>query len=107
MRILILMPNATIFIRKENWAYWESLPNKSEWVNNLLYPKPLVSTSPSPNPYKKQRDAALARIIKTPKQAAKIAAEQTTVSDARKVCPIHAVPLDDRGKCLQKKCKYS
>lgn len=54
-----------------------------------------------------QQPAAGPQIIKTKTQAAKIAAERTTISDARKVCPIHAVPLDDRGKCLQKKCKYS
>lgn len=43
--------------------------------------------------------------IKTPKQAKKAAAKIARPNG--KFCPIHGSPLDGRGKCLQKGCKYA
>lgn len=57
----------------------------------------------------------LDKIIKSPKDAEKAVnkelvargLENSTMADnTLKLCKIHGTPLDDRGKCLQKGCKY-
>lgn len=30
------MPHANIWIRRRNWAKWEAMEDKSEWLNTLL-----------------------------------------------------------------------
>ena len=31
------MSNATVYIQKKNEAIWDSIPNKSDFLNNVLY----------------------------------------------------------------------
>lgn len=51
-------------------------------------------------------------VIKTSQQAKEAALKKVgeatdTVKKQPGLCPIHGSPLDSRGKCLQKGCKYS
>jgi len=38
------MPNRTVYIRPDNVDTWNSLENKSEWLNDLLGAKEVVAT---------------------------------------------------------------
>lgn len=44
-------------------------------------------------------------IIKTPEDA--VATIKSIFPEAKALCKIHGTPLDDRGKCMQKGCKYA
>lgn len=49
------------------------------------------------------------KVLKTPKDAEKAVGNLTISAgfEPVKLCKIHGTPLDSRGKCLQKGCKYS
>lgn len=75
-------------------------PNKSQLVNELLerYYGPDPSTAADTMPREP-------KIIKKPEDAMPLV---TSIFGDRtkEVCKIHGVPLTDRGKCMQKGCKF-
>lgn len=64
---------------------------------------------------KDEKTSVATRVIKSPKDAEKAVRFKPTRHITRPklhqgiagLCKIHGTPLDDRGKCLQKGCKYS
>lgn len=40
------MPHANIWIRKENWETWQTLPDKSDFVNSLLGENNSIASQP-------------------------------------------------------------
>lgn|SRR3990167_1836333 len=67
---------------------------------------PKATEPPTDQPFRR-------KVIKSPKDAAKavrITANPNTVNEVEpwvKLCKIHGIPLDGRGKCLQKGCRYA
>jgi hypothetical protein len=83
------MPNATIYIRKENEDAWSELENKSLWINQQLF--------------KSHTDAPL-HIDYTAREPT---TETTPKLDNFGFCKNgHPIP-EGRIKCLGKGCKYS
>lgn len=76
------MPKVTVYVRKADIAKWKSVKKKTEFLSNAL-----SSLSLEPDVF-----------LLSPK----VAKEQGV-----ELCKIHGLPLDDRGRCLQKGCKYS
>lgn len=101
------MPRVNIFIRKEDWDRWQAIPDVPEWIH-----KGLVGKSVADKEVKQVR-VKTAKVIKTVAEAqASIDAKLDKLVDKgnktlEKLCPVHRTPLDSRGKCLQKGCKYA
>ena len=77
------MPNMTIYIRKEDLGKWLELDNKSAIIHTLLNREAVKDLN-------KQTSTHLYL-------------DRTNL----KHCKVHGLPLDSRGRCLQKGCKYS
>lgn len=78
-----------IYIRKENEEIWEGIPNKSEWINELLYERGEPSFSG----------------VKKPTQAYESDFEKAPVKV--NMCKNgHLIPTG-RDKCTWKGCKYA
>lgn len=76
------MPNKTIYIRNSDVEKWDALKDKSQKVHEMLQGKVQISVG---------------RVL-------------SSISDGRLpngLCKDHGTPLDSRGKCLQKGCKYA
>lgn len=67
---------ANIYIRKENEEAWEKLENKSDWVNERLEGNTVGDLAPK----------LVERL-------------------SNGLCKVHGLPLDSRGRCLQKGCE--
>jgi hypothetical protein len=85
----------TIFIRKRNEERWQSITDKSAWVNAYLEKSP-------PNSIVEKK--GLEPVEKPLKETAFQALKERFSNG---MCKIHELPLDGRGKCLQKGCKYA
>lgn len=108
--------NQTIYFRKDVWEKFQDEKNKSELINNLLddwYSGKITNPMPqNKKPYINSVQGISERvhkIIKTPVDAKVVtmAKVEKEFAKADSLCPIHETPLDSRGRCLQKKCKYS
>lgn len=64
--------------------------------------KPIKTPTEGEN---KNTGVGVAKVIKTPKDAETVLDQFKTFSKG--VCKIHGIPLDSRGKCLQKGCKFA
>lgn len=93
------MPRVNIFIRKEDWDRWQAIPDVPEWIHDGLLGKSAADKEV------KQVRVKTAKVIKTPAEAQAIV--KNVASYEGPVCKIHGTPLDARGKCLQKGCKYA
>lgn len=90
------MPQVTVFVRKDDLHKWKAITKKSEWLSNKLALEPDVYLL-SPKLAKENPE-----LVKTFDKIA------TVVGKAQgDLCKIHGIPLDARGKCLQKGCKYA
>jgi len=97
-----------IYIRKNNEELWDSIKDKSGFVNGLLVKEKLgdkvghETIGKAQDEVKAKMQSGAINTLDDVRQAvAKI------VSTSAKLCKIHGTPLDSRGKCLQKGCKYS
>lgn len=84
------MPRVTQYIRDEDFDKWKAVPNKSEFIHNALNPifgQPIITKRSTAN-----------KIMKSVEGSSRF--EQS-------LCRVHRLPLDARGRCLQKGCKYS
>lgn len=45
------MPQANIWIKEENWDYWQSIKEKSEFVNAMVHHHGIPTNSSDSNPY--------------------------------------------------------
>lgn len=104
------MPQVTVYIREEDLVRWKAVQKKSEFIHNALNGAvigPLDSNSDIAS-----QVSTAARIIKSTTDAEKATLNQLARDVApnyikQKLCKIHGTPLDDRGRCLVKGCKYS
>lgn len=110
----------TIYIRKENEARWATLEDKSRWVNEMLKNgvKDLrfLAEAHREAVNRSVKTPMLERVKKVPTSVdtPSIIAHPTPVINYNMdglntkvgLCKLHATPLDDRGRCLTKGCKY-
>lgn len=78
-----------VYIRKEHEETWDKIENKSEWVNDRL-----EAESPAGVKLSTKIHPGSNLVV-------------TNTRSAYGFCKAHATPLDSRGKCLQKGCKYA
>lgn len=102
------MPQRNIWIRKEDLKKWDMIYNP-DWLHDMIHSEKAVVTSVG---YKisEAKEKIVNDIIKTPTQAKVATAKLQPAhrdSTGEKVCPEHGIPLDSRGRCMQKKCKYA
>lgn len=103
------MPDVKVYIRAENLNKWNSMENKSKWINTLL------KNSSDTSNYGKNIQTPVGEFTTVlseevvrppvPKIAGVFPASQ--LRNTTKLCKVHQTPLDSRGKCLQKGCKYA
>lgn len=103
------MPRANIFIRQSDWKKWTALEKKSEWVHGHLTSlnsiERVKEIESKPEVKKVKINKVKPKIIKTKDDAVQAATSIQLPKIA--LCKIHEIPLDFRGKCLQKGCKYA
>lgn len=100
------MPRKNIYIRVEDESKWEGLLNKSEFIHNALQPFGTLKEAGTPV---ELEVTGLPDLLTKPKGKHKLP-KGLVVPVGRLqngVCKVHGTPLDSRGKCLQKGCKYS
>lgn len=84
------MANATIYIHQDNEEAWEKIPNKSEWVNDML------------SPPKEKKFVSQAKI-----RNAEYSTKTREVTELPSTCKNgHVIPTG-RDKCTWKGCKYA
>ena len=86
--------NSTIYIRPEDMDKWLLISNKSLFVHQAL------------------NDSIETKSPKILKPEIKPETKLETFNKLKetigvKLCKVHGLPLDGRGRCLQKGCKYS
>lgn len=104
------MPQVTVYIRKEDLDKWRALDNKTETIHRLLnsqltkniiydvHGRELKNTT-SPDLF---LDMSKGTSVTT-----SIALPTPVSKKENGTCKVHGTPLDSRGKCLQKGCKYA
>lgn len=45
------MPQANVWIKKENWDYWQAIDDKSVFINSMIHHYGIGSHSSDSNPY--------------------------------------------------------
>ena len=99
-----IMPTLSVFFRKEDVEKWKAIKNKSEFMHHALNPEVRFIEAWNGNDSDKiprvESYSSNFKPVKTP-------VNTTTAAPSIKFCKIHGIPLDNRGKCLQKGCKYS
>lgn len=112
------MPQVTVFVRKADIEKWRALENKAEWLHEKLSGIPdaylLTPKLAQENPRLVKRFDEITATLKTAETNAEansdIIMERITATPERwnrGKCKDHGFPLDDRGRCTQKKCKYA
>ncbi len=79
-----MLKQKTVYFREEDLELWEAVENKAEFLHNALKAEPIVRVMAG------EKVRVFAKV--NPKYP---------------VCKVHGTPLDSRGKCLQKGCKYA
>lgn len=131
------MPRVNIYIRKEDLEKWEAIGDKPSFIHDAIrvqdstlhgtmYPKgeteiPGGKVIANSTNIKENKDGTITAIdpskhssftrkppvIKTAQEAMTRIAQAHTDKDYHGLCKIHGTPLTDKGKCLQKGCKYA
>lgn len=119
------MPKVTVYIRNEDIDEWKSIGAKTTFVHNALKAvkegglealslivddRTSVVQLGSELKHATQeefRDSLKPKTIIAPKEVVEIARGLNLKKDRNGLCKIHGIPLDGRGRCLQKGCKYS
>jgi hypothetical protein len=110
------MIQITVYLRDEkDLEKWRQVPNKAEFMHNALngispqygspeslHAKQKVVVTP-PSGVTNSGDSM------TPQMTTSIKVPTHKPIDGAKgsLCPVHKIPMDGRGKCLQKGCKYA
>ena len=87
-----------IYIRKEDEQQWIGIIDKPQWIHERLragLDKPYVMERVDP-------EVRVKAILELSRQQ-----NNPRFTGAIKSCKVHGIPLDDRGRCMQKGCKYS
>jgi hypothetical protein len=107
------MPRVNIYIRNEDYEAWESIEAKPKFIHMSIVNYGLMGETASPavvdvaeRDYAKHvkpdlpkvSDGTLAPLVKSLAQTGK---------PPKNICKVHGTRLDDRGRCLQKGCKYA
>lgn len=74
------MPQATVYVRNEDWDKWKSLDNKAEAISRLLNEKGVI---PSPRPEKREV---------LPEKKENPVKKNNSVSQAKDMCSEHLLP---------------
>lgn len=115
------MPQVTVYVREDDLAKWKALEKKSEWLSarlNYVPPKtiwddgePAQALQPILN--KVGRANKVIRPVGPSKTLGPDLLNIPGVQRASeletkvKLCKVHGIPLDSRGRCMQKSCKYA
>ncbi len=103
---------ANIYIRQEHEKRWANKVKKkdaSAWVNAKLDEESMMESQVAQATPRELVEEVFevkpgnARVIKNPEDVTKILKKTVGASG---ICKTHGVPLDNRGKCLVKGCKY-
>lgn len=96
------MPQVTVYIRKDDMAAWSSVEKKAEFIHGALHGALQVKKTQTPT------EVVTAGVV-TPRLDTfyKLKESIGIAADAVKLCKIHGIPLDDRGRCMQKGCRYA
>jgi len=90
------MPKMTVYIRKDDIDEWRKLSAKSTFVHNAL------------NIVREGGEEALGLIVDDRTQVTNLDKPLVKVNlKGEPLCKVHGTPLDTRGRCLQKGCKYA
>ena len=115
------MPTVQVWIKNEDWDKYYQLSSSKRWgefIHNALNRRgqlyevggKLMTDKPIKTPKGHSVSEAMKNPdkinIKSPKDAMK-QIEKINPKFEYKLCKIHGTPLDSRGKCLQKNCKYA
>lgn len=101
------MPNATIYIRKENWDTWESLADKSLQVNHWLTVARNGETTIKPDKVIKANKLSTdKKSVRIKPDVQKVATPIVKAEPLSKTCKAGHTALDT-GFCLTKGCKYN
>ncbi len=111
------MIQITAYLRdEEDLARWKAIGNKSAFLHDALV---VQDSTLHGTMYQKQPKFSAEpmetdkKVIKTKKDAEEVIPEivppvaKNISRQSNGLCKIHGTPLDGRGKCLQKGCKYS
>lgn len=91
-----------IYIRKEDEEAWANIPDKPQWIHDGLNKELLLEG--------KWLNIKELKVVNTPAEIDPILIPQVAKNIDRYsngLCKIHSTPLDSRGKCLQKGCRYA
>lgn len=97
--------NQTIYFRKEVWEKFENEDSKSQLVNELLAKH--YGTLETTPPKALLTDEATLTGFRNVPDGTRIKDLASVKRFEQGVCKIHGLPLDGRGRCMQKGCKYS
>ena len=95
------MPHVNIWIRNEDLKAWKEIGDKPTFIHDAIKVQNSIKIG-----------SMYPKVIKTPKDAVE-ASTRIGLSHPDKstgftgLCRDHGTPLDYRGKCLQKGCKYA
>jgi len=84
------MPQVTVYVREEDLDSWKAISKKSEFIHNAINSNPKIIFKPEIKPETKLETF-----------------NKLKETIGVKLCKVHGLPLDGRGRCLQKGCKYS
>jgi hypothetical protein len=112
------MPQVTVYIREEDLELWKAVEKKSQFIHMALRGNDIPKVNKAIDerieiqkvikPLMRQMKStvndvyaaqSLGQLPNAPKTLSK--------REANGVCKIHGTPLDYRGRCTQKGCKYA
>lgn len=98
------MPRVTIFIRNSDHRKWLAIPDKPIWLHERIQEKKNVVIVTSNKNIKKGQPVVAKDVKGKPDGKTRLASKG---AGKESLCPQHGIPLDNRGRCLQKGCKYA
>lgn len=104
------MPRVNIHIRQgEDWETYQRIKDRPKSVHTWMEAERILQSSAEAERKRLTPIPKDIKVIKSVGQAtaATVAAVLAKPADGVKLCKIHQTPLDNRGKCLQKGCKYA
>jgi hypothetical protein len=101
------MPKTSFYLRNEDIDKWKAVEEKSAWIHAMLHQLPEPREDPP-------LDDIKFTDLDTHDQAIVVLQERGVSLPKSKLlmypnglCKIHGIALDNRGRCLQKGCKYA
>lgn len=107
------MPQKTFYLRVEDEDLWKGIEDKAQFIHDALH-------STDINKYivavreRKEIKKIMKPFLENMKKTTVISSSDVPMTKENPgqlkevaVCKIHGIPLDARGRCLQKGCKYA